>query len=178
MAYFTSSAPQHGYQQMVVKSVALYHDLTGDAHALELLRRMAPYFPDVQHRSGLLTDAEQPQLKHTFANQLNPAAPALIACLTGDGANRWAADVALLLQADGVDQKKPSFSAGLGWGWYIYHATTYAAAALRLMERHPLPAAAQPPSRRVFLDGGFRTQTILDGLRAGKGRWGKPADGK
>jgi hypothetical protein len=156
MAYFTSSAPQHGYQLMVVKSVALYYDLTGDAHALELLRRMAPYFPDVQHRSGLMTDAEQPQLKHTFANQLNPAASALIACLTGDGANRWATDVALLLQADGVDQKKPSFSEGMGWGWYNYHATTYAAAALRLMARHPLPAATPPPSRRAFLDGGFR----------------------
>ena len=80
VAYFLGSSPQHGYQQMVVKSVALYWDLTGDDYALTFLKRLAPYFPNVQHRSGLITDAEQPHLKHTLCNQLNPGTAALIAC--------------------------------------------------------------------------------------------------
>ena len=68
VSYFLQSSPQHGYQHMVVKSAALYWDLTGDAYALEFLKRLAPYFPDVQHRSGLMTDGEQPWLKHTLWN--------------------------------------------------------------------------------------------------------------
>ena len=88
VAYFLGSSPQHGYQQMVVKSVALYWDLTGDDYALSFLKRLAPYFPNVQHRSGLITDAEQPHLKHTLCNQLNPGTAAMIACALGDGANR------------------------------------------------------------------------------------------
>ena len=156
MAYFTVSAPQHGYQHMAVKSIVLYYDLTGDELALDMLRRLSPYFPNVQQRSGLMTDAEQPQLKHTFANHLNPAGSAMIACLTGDGTNRWAADIAVPLQVDGVEEKNPSFNEGMSWGWYNYHATTYAATAMRIVQKHPLPAATPLPSQRVFLDGSFR----------------------
>jgi hypothetical protein len=155
VAYFLESSPQHGYQQMVVKSVALYWDLTGDDYALTFLKRLAPYFPNVQHRSGLITGAEQPHLKHTRCNQLNPGTAALIACALGDGANRRAADIATPLTADVVDQKTPSVK-GLSGGWYNYHATTYAAAALRMMERHPLPAPSTGISQRVFPDASFR----------------------
>lgn len=155
MAYFLGSSPQHGYQQMVVKSVALYRDLTQDPYADGFLKRLAPYFPNVQHRSGLFTDAEQPQLKHTFFNVLNPAVPAMLALATDDGANRYAADLATVTMADNVDQRAPSFAKG-GWAWYNYQFATFAAAALRLMEHHSLPRSAPPPSRRVFMDDSFR----------------------
>jgi hypothetical protein len=157
VAYFVRSSPQHGYQHMAVKSVALYWDLTGDPYAMEFLQRLAPYFPNVQHRSGLLTDAEMPQLKHYLYNFVNPAVPAILACLLQDGANRQAADVAAPLQADNVDNVRPSFlSQGQSYAWYNYNATTFAAAALRLLQRHPLPKAVAPPPRRVFLDRSFQ----------------------
>ncbi len=155
MAYFVRSQPQHGYQQMVVKSVALYWDLTGDALALDFLKRFAPYFPNVQHRSGLLTDAEQPHLKHSFWNLVNPGTPVMIACAVRCKENRRVADIATVLMADNVGEKEPSFGKK-NFPWYNYQAATYAASALRLMERHALPAPAAPPERRVFLDGSFR----------------------
>ncbi len=155
MAYFVRSQPQHGYQHMVVKSVALYWDLTGDEHALDMLRRLAPYFPNVQHRSGWITDAEQPWLKHTFWNFLVPAVGAMIAASTGDGANRWAAEIAVKLQADNVDNLRTSFSQDT-WHWYNYHLTTYDVAALRLLEKHPLPEPTPLPARRVFVDQSFQ----------------------
>ena len=154
MAYFLGSSPQHGYQQMVVKSVALYQNLTQDPYADGILKRLVPYFPNVQHRSGLITDAEQPQLKHTFFNVLNPATAAMLAMATGDGANRHAADVATLLMADNVEQRTPSF-AKAGYPWYNYQAATYAASALRIMEHHALPPAATPSALR-FMDDSFR----------------------
>ena len=114
---------------MAVKSVALYWDLTGDPYAMEFLRRLAPYFPNVQHRSELSTDAEMPQLKHYLYNFVNPAVPAMLACLLQDGANRQAADVAAPLEADNVDNVRPSFlSQGQSYAWYNYNATTFAAA--------------------------------------------------
>lgn len=155
VAYFHACSPQHGYQQMAMKSVALYWDLTQDPYAYEFLKRLAPYFPNVQHRSGLLTDAEQPQLKHTFGNALNPGAAALLAAALGDGANRHCADVAAALMADNVNNLSPSFGKG-DTGWYNYQAATYAASALRLMEKHPLPPPLAPPGRRVFMDNSFR----------------------
>ncbi len=155
MAYFVRSQPQHGYQHMIVKSVALYWDLTGDDYALEMLRRLAPYFPNVQHRSGWETDAEQPWLKHTFWNFLVPAVGVLIAASTGDGANRAAADRAVPLQADNVENRLPTFSTA-GWHWYNYHLTTFDAAALRLLEKHKLPEPAPPAERRVLLDQSFQ----------------------
>jgi hypothetical protein len=154
MAYFLGSEPVHNYQQMIVKSVALYWDLTQDPYAEGFLKRMAPYFPNVQHRSGLLTDAEEPQLKHTFINVLNPAVPALLAMALGDGANRRVADVAMPLIADNVDQRNPSFSKG-GYAWYNYQYASYAACALRLLEHHALPPATPLPARRVFMDDSF-----------------------
>jgi hypothetical protein len=155
MAYFCRSEPQHGYQHMIVKSVALYWDLTGDDYALEMLRRLAPYFPNVQHRSGWETDAEQPWLKHTFWNFLIPAIGVMIAAATGDGANRTAADRAVRLQADNVEERLPSFSKA-GWHWYNYHLTTCDAAALRLLERHKLPEPAPLPDRMVMIDQSFQ----------------------
>jgi len=155
MAYFLSSSPQHGYQQMIVKSVALYWDLTQDPLAMDFLKRLAPYFPNVQHPSGLLTDAEQPQLKHSFFNTVNPAVPAMLACALNDGANRTAAEVATVLMADNVDGRAPSFSKK-GYPWYNYQAATFAASALRLLEKHPLPAPAPQPLRHVFMDPSFR----------------------
>ncbi len=155
MAYFLGSSPQHGYQQMIVKSVALYWDLTHDERAMDFLKRLTPYFPNVQHPSGLVTDAEQPQLKHTVFNVINPAAPAMLACLLGDGPNRQAADVATRLMADNVDNRPPSFAKG-GYTWYNYQSTTYAAAALRIMQHSPLPPAMAQQARRVFMDQSFR----------------------
>ncbi len=155
MAYFLGSSPVHNYQQMIVKSVALYWDLTQDPHAEGFLKRLAPYFPNVQHRSGLLTDAEHPQLKHTFVNVLNSAVPAMLAMAIGDGTNRQVADVATHLIADNVDQRTPSFTKS-GYAWYNYQAASYAAAALRLLEHHPLPPASPLPARRVFIDASFR----------------------
>ncbi|MGD0775103.1 MAG: hypothetical protein ABSC05_19995, partial [Candidatus Solibacter sp.] len=43
-----------------------------------------------------------------------------------------------------------------GATWYNYQWTTFAVAALRLLERHPLPPAVPPPARRVFMDASFR----------------------
>lgn len=155
MAYFCRSQPQHGYQQMIVKSVALYWDVTGDDYALGMLRRLAPYFPNVQHRSGWETDAEQPYLKHTFWNFLVPAVGVMIAAATGDGANRAAADTAVRLQADNVEERLPSFSKA-GWHWYNYHLTTFDAGALRILERHKLPEPSPLPERRVMVDRSFQ----------------------
>ena len=152
VAYFLRSSPQHGYQQMAVKSVALYWDLTADPYALECLKRLAPYYPNVQHRSGFITDAEQPQLKHTLCNHLNPAIPAMIACELQDGNNRQVADIATPLAADNVDELRPSFPAIAANN---FNATTSAAAALRLLRHHSLPAPAPLPARRAMIDRGF-----------------------
>jgi hypothetical protein len=156
VAYFLRSSPQHGYQHMAVKSVALYWDLTGDPYAMQFLKRLAPYFPNIQHRSGLLTDAEMPQLKHYLYNFVNPAVPVMLACLLQDGTNRQVAEVAAPLQADNVDNRRPSFlTPDQSYAWYNYNATTYAAAALRLLQRHTLPKAVALPARRLFVDQSF-----------------------
>lgn len=155
VAYFLKSSPEHGYQQMVVKGAVLYWDLTGDPYALEWLKRLAPYFPNVQHRSGLLTDAEHPHLKHHLYKPLNPAAPAMLAAALGDGTNRRVADIAAKVRADNVANRLPSFFEK-NPNWYNFHHTTYAAAALRIMERHPLPIPVPLPARRVFTDHSFR----------------------
>lgn len=155
MAYFLQSAPQHGYQQMIVKSVALYWDLTQDPKAREYLQRLAPYFPTVMHRSGLLTDAEQPHLKHTLGNAMNPAVGAMLAAALGDGANRWTGEVATPKWADTVEEKWPGFGKE-GLAWYNYQAATYAAAALRLMATHRLPEPVAPPTRQVLVDRSFQ----------------------
>lgn len=155
VSYFLKSSPQHGYQQMVTKSVALYGSLTGDEHALAWLRKLAEYYPRVQHRSGLLPDAEQPHLKHALYNPVNPAVPALLAAILDDGANRYCADVAARLRADNVANRLPSFLAQ-NPNWYNYQNATYAAAALRLMEDRPLPEPVAPPARASYVDGGFR----------------------
>lgn len=155
VAYFLKNSPEHGYQQMVVKATVLYWDLTDDPYALKWLERLAPYFPNVQHRSGLLTDAENPHLKHHLYKPLNPAAPAMLAAALGDGTNRWAADIAAKVRADNVANRMPSFL-DENPNWYNFHHTTYAAVALRIMERHPLPDPVPMPDRRVFADGGFR----------------------
>lgn len=155
VAYFLKTSPEHGYQQMVVKGTVLYWDLTGDPYALEWLRRMAPYFPNVQHRSGLLTDAEHPHLKHHLYKPLNPAVPAMLAAVLGDGTNRWAADIAARVRADNVANRMPSFLEK-NPNWYNYHHTTYAVVALRIMERQALPDPVPLPDRRVFADQSFR----------------------
>jgi len=155
VAYFLKSSPEHGYQQMVVKGAVLYWDLTGDAYALEWLKRLTPYFPNVQHRSGLLTDAEHSHLKHHLYKPLNPAAPAMLATALGDGPNRRVADIAAKVRADNVANRLPSFFEK-NPNWYNFHHTTYAAAALRLMERHPLPDPVPLPARRAFADHSFR----------------------
>ena len=149
------SSPEHGYQQMVVKGTVLYWDLTADPHALEWLKPLARYFGNVQHRSGLLTDAEHPHLKHHLYKPLNPAAPAMLAAVLGDGTNRWAADIATKNRADNVANRMPSFIEK-NPNWYNFHHTTYAVVALRIMERHPLPDPVPLPGRRVFVDASFR----------------------
>jgi hypothetical protein len=155
LAYFLKSSPQHGYQAMAVKSIALYWDITGDPYALDFLKRLAPYFPNVIHRTGMVTDAEHPQIKHIFGFMTNPASPAIIALTTGEGTNRFAADAALRITADLVDDQTPSYGK-VSVLWYNYQLCTYAAAALRLMEKHPMPEAVDPGARRVFMDLGFR----------------------
>ena len=155
VAYFLKNSPEHGYQQMVVKGTVLYWDATGDPYALEWLRRLAPYFPNVQHRSGLLTDAEHPHLKHRLYKPLNPAAPAMLAAALGDGTNRWAADIATKVRADNVANRMPSFLDN-NPNWYNFHHTTYAVVALRILENHPLPEPQELPARRVFVDHSFR----------------------
>ncbi len=153
--YFHESSPEHGYQQMLVKSVALLHDLTADASALEWLQRMADYFPLVMHRSGLVTDGEVPHLKHGLYVPVNPGVPALLAALTGDGRNTFLAEVAAAKRADNVNNQIPAY-----WGgnpnWYNFHHTTYAVAALRVLAKRRLPPAVEPVARRVLFDAGFR----------------------
>ena len=154
VAYFHKTSPQHGYQQMVTKSVALYWLATKDKYGMEWLRRLAPYFANVQHRSGLVTDAEQSWLKHAFYNPINPAVPGMLACLLNDGTNRWVAEIAAKNRADNVANRLPSFLKA-NPNWYNYHHTTYAATLLRLLEEHPLPDPKPMPSQRVMLDRGF-----------------------
>jgi hypothetical protein len=155
IAYFLRSSPVHGYQEMAVKSVALYWDLTHDPYALSLMKRMAPYFPNMIHRSGMVSDAENPQVKHVFGFFPNPAASAILAAALGDGANRFSGEAAVRMAADSVDDRTPSYGK-VSMTWYTQQLTTYAATALRLMERHPLPEPVDPGARRVFLDGGYR----------------------
>ncbi len=153
--YHHDTAPVHNYQQLVVKAVALFWDLTEDEQARSWLTRMAPYFPRVQHRSGLLVDYGTPWLKREPYNPMNPAAPAILASVLGDGANRHAADVATRVRADNVNGRLPAF-VGENPSWYNYHQTTLAVVALRMIERYSLPEATPPESRRVEWDGGFR----------------------
>lgn len=167
VAYFYETSPQHGYQEMITRSVALLWDLTRDAeearevhaHAFSWLRRLAPYFVRVQHRSGLLTDAEHPWLKHSFYSPVNPAVPGMLACALGEGPlaaqNRHVAEVATRIRGDNVANRMPSFLSD-NPNWYNYHHTTYAAALLRLLERGGLPEAAAPPERWCGPDEGFR----------------------
>ncbi len=154
MPYFLRSQPEHGYQQMVVKATALYWDLTGDEKAYAMLERMAPYFPNTMHRSGLLTDAEEPHLKHNPAANLKPSVPLMLANILQDGANRAIAEKAIPVQADIIDQKKPSFPSGK-FNWYNYQSATFAATALRLIEKYPLPPAEELAARRIFQDQSF-----------------------
>jgi len=153
--YFHESSPEHGYQQMVVKSVALYYDVTEDPDALAWLRTMCGYFPRVVHPSGLVTDAEVPHLKHSIYSPINPATPAMLAMLCADGRNRAVADVAAVKRADNVNETLPAFLEQ-NPNWYNFHHTTYAAAALRLMERHALPEPVAGPSRWAGLEPDFR----------------------
>lgn len=153
--YFLESSPEHGYQQMVTKSVVLYHELLGDDHSSAWLRALAEYYPAVQHRSGLIPDSEVPHLKHSLYTPLNPAVPAMLAALTGDGRNRYAADAAAVKRADNVAERMPPWYPQ-NPNWYNYHHTTYAAAALRILARHPLPDPVPTEARRVFVDHGFR----------------------
>jgi hypothetical protein len=154
VSYFHETSPQHGYQGMVTKSVALYWLATGDDYAMEWLKELGPYFVNVQQRSGLLTDAEQPWLKHSLYNPLNPATPGILACLLQDGTNRWAAEIAAGNRADNVREQLPSFL-DRNPSWYNYHHTTYAATFLRFLEDHPLPNAKPAAPRRIMLDHGF-----------------------
>ena len=155
VAYFHETAPQHGYQQMVTKSVALYWLATGDEYGLEWLRRLAPYFINVQHRTGLVPDAEQPWLKHGFYNPVNPAVPGMLACLLQDAGNRWAAEIAARNRSDNVAERLPSFLEK-NPNWYNYHHTTYAATLVWLLADRDLPEPVAPTPRRVLRDAGFR----------------------
>lgn len=157
--YFHESSPEHGYQQMVTKSVALYYDVTDDPEAMGWLRTMCGYFPRIVHPSGLVTDAEVPHLKHSSYTPINPATPAMLAAVCDDGRNRAVADIAAARRADNVNETLPAFL-DQNPSWYNYHHTTYAAVALRLMERHPLPEPVPGPPRWVGLDldfGGVRS---------------------
>ncbi len=154
VAYFHETSPQHGYQQMVTKSVALYWLATKDEYAMDWLKQLAPYFVNVQQRSGLVTDAEQPWLKHSLYNPINPAVPGMLACLLQDGANRWAGEIAARNRADNVAERLPSFLPR-NPNWYNYQHTTYAATLLRLLEDHALPEPKPAPARRIILDHGF-----------------------
>ncbi len=153
--YHYDTAPIHNYQQLVVKAAALFWDLTGEEQALAWLTRLGPYFPKVQHRSGLLVDYGIPWLKRAPYMPMNPAAPAILASVLGDGANRHAADVATRVRTDNLNGRLPGFFSD-NPSWYNYHQATLAAVALRMIERNPLPEAVPPESRRVEWDGGFR----------------------
>lgn len=154
VSYFHQTNPQHGYQQMVSKSVLLYWDLVQDPYSRTWIERLGPYFVNVQHPSGLVTDAEQSWLKHSFYNPVNPAVPGMFACVLQDGKSRTAAETAARLRADNVVDEMPSFLPK-NPNWYNYHHTTYAAAFLRVLEKCPLPEPEPLPARRVFRDRGF-----------------------
>ena len=154
VAYFHETAPQHGYQQMVTKSVALYWLATQDEYAEGWLQRLAPYFVNVQHRTGLVTDAEQPWLKHAFYSPVNPAVPGLLACILGDGKNRWVAEIAAKNRSDNVANRLPSFL-DRNPNWYNYHHTTYAATLVWLLESRDLPDPVDAGPRRLLRDAGF-----------------------
>ncbi|MCK5806056.1 MAG: hypothetical protein KAI66_24705 [Lentisphaeria bacterium] len=155
VAYFHGTPPQHGYQQMVTKSVVLYWLITRDPYGMEWLRRLAPYFVNTQHRSGLLTDAEHSWLKHSFYNPVNPAVPGMLAALLSDGRNRAVAEVAAAKRADNVANRLPSFLTN-NPNWYNYQHTTYAATFLCVLDEYPLPSPRRPSPRRVFPDAGFQ----------------------
>jgi len=132
VSYFRGVNAETGYQQMVVKSVCRYYEITKDPYALELLKRYADYFPFIYLPAGIHSPSEQPWLKHYVTEYVNPAVPDMIASFTGDGRNATVARIAAYRAAQQVAGELPSFVADDGpYGWYNYHAVTYACLALR-----------------------------------------------
>jgi len=145
VAYFRGTNAKVGYQQMVVKAVCLYYELTGDAYAKELLDCYAKYFPTVYHRAGIFSPSEHPWLKHYVGEYVNPAVPDMIASLTGDGRNETVARIAAFRAAEGEASAFPSFMSDPDTrvrAWYNFHHVTFACVALRLdKEVKPEPLA-------------------------------------
>lgn len=172
MAYIFSNPPQAGYQNMVVKSVALYWNLTGDDYALELLHRMSPYMVNLQHRSGLMSG---------YLSSVALPSEVMLACATGDGRNTRVAEIAARRWADAVNGRSPSFwaAAKISYNRYNYHHTTYAASALRILEKHPLPDPVEREHRRVFVDKSYRgVRSHWDDFTAGVGTRDRQSRGR
>jgi len=145
VAYFRGTNAKVGYQQMVVKAVCLYYELTEDAYAKELLECYAKYFPLIYHGAGIFSPSEHPWLKHYVSEYVNPAVPDMIASLTGDGRNETVARIAALRAAEGEASAFPSFMSDPDKrvrAWYNFHHVTFACVALRLnKEVEPEPLA-------------------------------------
>ena len=130
VAYFRGTNAKVGYQQMVVKAVCLYYELTGDAYAKELLDCYAKYFPMVYHQAGIFSPSEHPWLKHYVGEYVNPAVPDMIASVTGDGPQR-----------DGGEDRRVPRRRGRGVRFPFLHE----------QPRHPGASLVQLPSRDVRL---------------------------
>lgn len=160
VAYMTRMNAQTNYQDMVVKSVARYHEITGDPYAEELLKRYARYYRLIALPAGIHSPSEQPWLKHNIIESINPAVPDMLASLTGDGRCETIGRAQAFRRAEQIARRWPSFRDGEGhFAWYNYHHTTFAVLALRYhrdVEPEPLE------SRRVGKDENLR------GIRA---RW-------
>ena len=145
VAYFRGTNAKVGYQQMVVKAVCLYYELTEDAYAKELLECYAKYFPLIYHRAGVFSPSEHPWLKHYVGEYVNPAVPDMIASVTGDGRNETVARIAAFRAAEAEASAFPSFMSDPDKrvrAWYNFHHVTFACAALRLhKEVEPEPLA-------------------------------------
>jgi len=163
VSYFMGVNAETSYQQMVVKSVCRYYEITKDPYAKELLERYADYFPLIWLPAGIHSPSEQPWLKHYVTEYINPAVADMLASFTGDGRNATIARVQAYRTAQQIAGQLPSFMQDEGpYAWYNYHWTTYACLALRYhREVEPQPV----------LDRWVGPDENLRGIRSRWGNW-------
>ena len=91
------------YHQLNVTFIARYYDVTGDARALELLRRSMPYYPSVHDAEGMTESYTDCSWKHYWTGA-SPAGADLIAGMFNDPGNKRAA----------LDAARNGYGSGVG----------------------------------------------------------------
>lgn len=142
MSYIVDTNAQPDYQCMVIRGTAVYYAVTQDPYALDLLRRLAPYYPRTYEPAGLSDQMSPPFLKHNWMSYLIPGAPSIIASLTGDRANARVAEIATQRVAQWIRNERPEWMKGLPTRLFNYHHTTFCVVAERCwqdVQPEPLP---------------------------------------